>query len=61
MLTRPGCLAPITLVLVVGALLVAGGLAADSMKTVRAGVAFLIAGAVLLVVGWWLRRSGWWD
>ncbi len=61
MLQRPGCLAPLTFVFVAGLLLVAGGLAADSTRGVRAGAICLIIGIALAVLGWWLRKQGWWD
>jgi hypothetical protein len=61
MLKRPGCLAPIALVFVVGCLLIVGGLLGESPPTIRSGVGFLVAAAVLLAVGWWLRQRGRWD
>jgi hypothetical protein len=61
MLQRPGCLAPISLVFVVGCLLLISGLMSESVRAVRAGVGFLIAPAGLLVAGWWLRQRGWWQ
>jgi hypothetical protein len=61
MVKRGGCLAPISMVFVVGCWLLVVGLMADSTRSIRAGVVCLIVTAVLLVVGSWLRRSGWWD
>jgi hypothetical protein len=61
MLRRPGCLTPIVFVFVAGCLLVAGGLAADSTQSVRAGVVCLLVGVALSVLGWWMRKHGWWD
>jgi hypothetical protein len=58
---RPGCLAPISLVFIVGCLLLLGGLMSESVRAVRAGVGFLFATAGLLVAGWWLRQRGWWQ
>ena len=60
MLQRPGCLAPISLVFVVGCLLVFGGLMGENPRTVQAGVGCLLATAVLLGVAWELRKHGWW-
>jgi hypothetical protein len=61
MLQRPGCLTPIAFGFVVGCLLVACGLAAESARAVRAGAGFLVASVALLGVGLWLRQRGWWD
>jgi hypothetical protein len=44
-----------------GCLLVAGGLAAESRRSVRAGAVCLLLALVLSAAGWLLRRHGWWE
>jgi hypothetical protein len=60
MIHRPGCLAPIAFVFVMGCMFLLGGLVAVSPESVRAGIGMLVAAVLLLLLGWWLRRRGWW-